>query len=255
MLTNFGIIIAAIVLAWSQGGCQEQGFKGSGGKDSNRNGAEQGAGPTNLNPDPYGPGANNNGLPNNNGDPNNPGNGDPNNPGTIGNNNGGQFLPQVCSLQSNTIRFVSNGQCQEGAAAYAADDSDSVHLACCPVPIRDMLVGAATLSDNTCPTGSVAVGAQGTRLWCRALNPQYAQATPPKPTCYYGSGAAGGSGSQACSAPPATIQAMTTRFGTDSCLPNPFGGLIVGRRGKNCSDVIFVNIIDPRTGQPMQMFQ
>ena len=256
MKVCWGIINSALLVALvaSPIGCKQKTFSGDGKKDKeDRAGAD-----TRNDLNPFG----------NNYDPNNPNGQNPNagnnidasnglnNPtGTLGGNGGSEFLPQVCSLQANTIRFARNSQCPMGSAAYAADDSDAAKFACCPVPIRDMLVGQPVLASNTCPVGSVVVGAQNNQLWCRQLNPQYARPTQAQPTCYYGSGASGGDGSRGCGAPPLTIQAMTTQFGSDACLPFPFGGLIVGRRGDDCTDVIFVNIMDPRTGQPLQMFR
>lgn len=186
-----------------------------------------------------------------------PGDGTPANPNglEVDSNGNALIVPKSCDI--NSISFVQNeGRCADGSAAYAIDDNKAVYIACCPLPASDILAtGAVATTRATCFSGEIAVGASGGGLMCMPINSARYKLAPPKLPCYLGSGAAGGIGSAKCGAPTATIQAMTAKFGTDACVPQPFGSLVTARTGKNCVDTLGAELLFKDTGLPVTMFK
>ena len=169
--------------------------------------------------------------------------------------------PVVNAIECNTttIKWANETtRCPANYAAFALDDAKNTSIACCPLPAADILTADAPIARApSCNPDEVAVGGSpGGGLLCQKLNLNRYVMLLPQVTCYYGSGVAGGWGSSNCSAPPATIQAMTTTFGSDSCLPVPFGALITthGNNG-NCSSSKANVLIFRDTGQPVPMFK
>jgi hypothetical protein len=166
-----------------------------------------------------------------------------------------EIAPQTCS--NATIKFVAiNGQCPSGSAAYAADDAGNTLLTCCPLPAGDILTtGTPVIRGGQCGANEVAVGVSNNQLLCAQINTARYRLQPQTVTCYYGSGSSGGKGAAQCSAPSATIAAMTTQYGTDACLPVPFGGLITKRTSKYCRDVAASQLVFQSDGTPVPMFK
>ncbi len=170
-------------------------------------------------------------------------------------------VPVVTAVECNatTIRWArETSQCPAGYAAFSLDDAKETSIACCPLPAADIFTAdVPTVRVSTCATGEVAVGGSANGgLLCQKINlTRYALAAM-QPTCYYGSGAAGGSGSQVCSAPPVTLQAMATKFGSDACLPVPYGALITShnKNGK-CADAHASVLFFRDTGMVVPMFK
>lgn len=187
--------------------------------------------------------------------------GNSNNFGTDGSgntNNGvdtedGTIIPKECVIGA--IEFAAGvTKCPEDYAAYAIDDADTAHLACCPLPAEDILLRGATKQiSRTCPANFVATGVTGNQLECTQINTQKYQLAPAQ-VCYYGSGDSGGDGSSSCGATPGTIQAMTTRFGSDSCIGFPFGSLITRYEDKYCRDMSAVELLTIQ-GQKIPMYK
>ena len=75
-------------------------------------------------------------------------------------------------------------------------------------------------------------------------------------TCYYGSGQSGGMGAVTCPIlPSATAIAMVRQYGTDVCVPSPFGGVMSYIRGKNCASMGASVLKFSDTGLPVPMFK
>jgi hypothetical protein len=177
--------------------------------------------------------------------------------GTIITDDGGSTViaPQSCS--ASTIKFVGkDGLCPAGSAAYAADDARDTLLTCCPLPALDILAaGDPVARGGQCGTNEVAVGVSSNQLLCAPINTARYRLQPQVTTCYYGSGSSGGKGAAQCSAPSATIAAMTTQYGTDACIPVPFGGLITKRTSKYCRDVSAAQLVFSADGKLVPMFK
>lgn len=174
----------------------------------------------------------------------------------LGVDNGGtaEIVPKKCDVSS--IKFVGgSNSCPANYAAYAIDDASTTVLACCPLPATDILASTSPQSRTQCGDNEVAVGASGTALLCQSINTNRYTLGAQSPNCYLGSGASGGSGATRCGAPTATITAMTSLFGTDACVPQPFGSLVTKRNGKNCSDTAGRQLLLKSSGQPVSMFQ
>jgi hypothetical protein len=170
-------------------------------------------------------------------------------------------MPIVTAVECNatTIRWArETSQCPAGYAAFALDDAKETSIACCPLPAADIFAAdLPVVRTSTCAAGEVAVGGSANGgLLCQKINLGRYALAPMRPTCYYGSGAAGGSGSQACSAPPVTLQAMATKFGSDACLPVPYGALITShnKNGK-CADANASVLFFRDTGMVVPMFK
>lgn len=170
-------------------------------------------------------------------------------------------LPPIAAIECNatTIKWAGESSaCPTNYAAFAIDDAKSTSIACCPLPATDILINDVPVArPSSCNPDEIAIGGSaGGGLLCQKLNINRYVMLLPQATCYYGSGAAGGSGSASCGAPPATIQAMTARFGSDSCLPVPFGALVTahGNNG-NCSSSRANVLIFRDTGLPVPMFK
>ena len=128
-------------------------------------------------------------------------------------------------------------------------------LGCCPLPARDILAkGDAVLRGAQCGPDEVATGANGNSLMCSKINTAKYRLGPAQTSCYVGSGVSGSSGSANCGLPSATLQAMSSAFGSDGCIGSPFGSLIVARTGKNCGDVQAAQLFFSQNNQPVPMF-
>jgi hypothetical protein len=170
---------------------------------------------------------------------------------------GGLILiaPKICDA-SNIKFIIGAGQCPAGSAAYAADDSRSAALACCPLPALDIIASGAPASrGGQCGPDEVAVGVNGNSLLCAPINKTRYALKPQTATCYYGSGASGGAGSAKCLAPSPVLLAMAQPYGTDACLPVPYGALITARTDKYCRNVQASQLVFKADAAPVPMFK
>ncbi len=189
------------------------------------------------------------------------------NPDQIMTDGGGnvQITPQSCSV--NTISLIDNmnggkALCPAGSAAYAADDvtrgapSYGRSISCCPLPASDILSkDPAVERGGDCLENEVIVGVYGGGVICGKINSNRYSLDVSAPTCYYGSGQAGGAGAAKCQIPPETLQAMLKSYGSDSCVPSPFGGLLRYIRAKTCASMGASVLKFSDTGQPVLMFK
>jgi hypothetical protein len=163
--------------------------------------------------------------------------------------------PQLCTAAN--IFFAGEGtQCPKNYAAFSADDGNSARFGCCPLPSGDMLMANATAAQRQgqCGPDEVATGVvSGRMIWCSKINTQVYKIGPVTKSCYNGSGSSGGSGSSKCTAPGQTLNALTSKFGSDACLGYPFGSLMVKNSGKDCKDISAV-AITKLNGSPVQMY-
>jgi hypothetical protein len=176
-----------------------------------------------------------------------------------------QITPQSCSV--NTISLIDNmnggkALCPAGSAAYAADDvtkgaaAYGRSISCCPLPASDILSkDPAVERGGDCLENEVIVGVYSGGVICGKINSNRYRLDVSAPTCYYGTGQAGGAGAAKCQIPPATLQAMLSRYGSDSCVPTPFGGLMRYIRGKNCATMGASVLKFSDTGLPVPMFK
>lgn len=171
-------------------------------------------------------------------------------------NDGGLKILDAKICDSSNIKIISGtGTCDAHSAAYAADDARTATIACCPLPSQNMLKpGTKPGSGGGCQAGDVIVGLSGGAAVCATINTAAFKLGPKQTTCYAGSGASGGKGASSCSAPAGTATAMTATFGSDSCLPTPFGGLITYIGGKNCANISFRSVTKS-DGSPVQMYK
>lgn len=166
---------------------------------------------------------------------------------------------QAMECNSSTIRWArGSSQCPAGYAAFALDDAEETSLACCPLPASDILTADAPIvRTSTCLTGQIAIGGSANGgLLCQNINLTRYALSPMRPMCYYGSGAAGGSGAQICTAPPVTLQAMVAKFGSDACLPVPYGALVTSHNNNGkCADANASVLYFKDTGMVVPMFK
>lgn len=165
--------------------------------------------------------------------------------------------PAVCS--TTTIKFAPTGtesKCPAHYAAYTADDSREYKIACCPLPARDILSESEPVErGQRCESNEIATGASASGLICTKINTKRYKLDSARASCYVGDGASGGQNATPCGTPSATLQAMVATFGSDACIGNPFGSLIVGRTGKYCRDVTSSQLQYKDSGAAVKMFK
>ncbi|MDD4295042.1 MAG: hypothetical protein PHP69_05980 [Candidatus Omnitrophica bacterium] len=174
--------------------------------------------------------------------------------------------PVICN-SSNIVIIDSrsgNVSCPDGYAGFAIDDTTYsspyyIAMACCPLPDPSILTGSEKYRDSSCSSNEVATGCYNGRngkFKCRQIDTTKYTLGSKKTTCYLGHGASGSSGTGQCHTPNQTIRAIIGRspFGSDACVGNPYGGIIVEKTYKNCGDMKARAIYDKSTGQPIEMF-
>lgn len=162
--------------------------------------------------------------------------------------------PQQCSTAN--IKYAQNGteNCPEDFAAYAVDDDKHPRLACCPLPVRDILLkNTVGTPRGTCGPDQIGTGVANGVLVCSKINTAKYKLGQAAVNCYVGHGASGSSGAGPCGAPNVTLQAMVSVFGTDACLGQPFGALITSWTGKNCGDTTSRQLFYAKDNQPVPM--
>lgn len=176
-----------------------------------------------------------------------------------------QVTPQSCSV--NTISLIDNfnglkAVCPAGSAAYAADDvaggapSFGRSISCCPLPASDILSKEQAIDRGSdCQENEVIVGVHASGVVCAKINLVRYKLDFASATCYYGSGQSGGGGAAKCPIPSETALAMVSKYGSDACVPSPFGGLMRYIRAKTCASMGSSVLRFSDTGQAVRMFK
>jgi len=172
-------------------------------------------------------------------------------------------MPVMCSLATMT-HVVGAADCAEDQAVYMMDDGTGPNFICCPLPAPDILTGdPAVPRGTTCQPNEVITGAAGTyNLKCTPINTTRYQLGPAQLPCYFGSGAAGGSGVPGCAGHPTSFSVLQNNyFGSDGCSSQPYGSLFVQQSGKDCNDLRarqlqYTGAVpgDPPAGTPVEMY-
>jgi hypothetical protein len=172
-------------------------------------------------------------------------------------------VPAMCSLDTMT-HVVGIADCAPDQAVYMMDDGDGPNFICCPLPANDILTAApAQVRGTQCQPNEVITGAAGMyNLKCSAINTNRYQLAAPQLPCYFGSGAAGGSGVSGCAAHPTSFSVLQNNyFGSDGCSSQPYGSLFVRQGGDDCRDLAASQLQytgavpgDPPAGTPVEMY-
>lgn len=164
--------------------------------------------------------------------------------------------PKACIVENVKFTPGDGANCPAHYAAYTADDGKSPNFGCCPLPAKDILSkDPPQVRGTNCLTNEVITGVSGGSVSCTKINTKRYKLDVSRKTCYAGSGASGGGGTGACGVPNATFQALISRFGSDACIGQPYGSLIVGRTGKNCADVTSAQLKYVDNDQPVKMYE
>ncbi len=173
-------------------------------------------------------------------------------------------VPVMCSVATMT-HVVGATDCAPDQAVYMMDDGTGPNFICCPLPAPDILAATpAQLRGTQCQPGEVITGAAGAyNLRCTAINTTRYRLAPAQLPCYFGSGAAGGSGVSGCAGHPTSFSVLANNyFGSDGCSSQPYGSLFVRQAGKDCEDMAASQLQytgavpgDPPAGTPVVMYQ
>lgn len=170
----------------------------------------------------------------------------------------GETTHKAVACITANVKFTpgDGASCPKHYAAFTADDGSSPNFGCCPLPAKDILSKEPAQNRGTnCLTDEIITGVNGGSVMCTKINTKRYKLAASSNTCYAGSGASGGSGSAACGVPNATFQALIAKFGSDACIGQPYGSLIVSRTGKNCTDVRSSELQYKTDGQSVKMYE
>ena len=171
----------------------------------------------------------------------------------------------VCSVDT-MVHMVGSGtqDCPEDYAAFMMDDGRGPNFICCPLPSTDILVDEPPVErGSACGPDEVISGFKGQYEYrCTGINRDRYQLGSTQKPCYFGSGAAGGSGAPGCASHPHTWDVLQEKlFGSDGCSGYPYGSLFVSQSNKYCKDMRTVQVQytgtvagDPSAGTPVDMF-
>ena len=165
---------------------------------------------------------------------------------------------KVCN--GTTVKIIGKGgKCPVNHGVFSLDDANSHVFGCCSLPAGDILAAREPQArGQRCGTNEIVVGiASNNALLCQPINTSRYQLASTGKACYYGRGSSGSFFKVKCANIPASLGSLANRdeFGSDGCFGNPPGSLLIGKTGKDCSDMEMSHLIYNVNRQPVVMYR